>query len=345
MKYVYFLLILAFAAIPFFLFGQNTTERELDKIATEFVVKMRSKKEVKKVVLQDFTLGNKNSKLGKYLTEDFNVALDLIGNLPFELIKPDKTSSTRDTSGGVRLSTLADAANQTANTMSRVNPNGKVNDQLRATGEVLGAIGHLKNVKIGSKTEKPKFDAIIKGDLTNDEASEQIRLIIKVFDNENKQIEIHRGYITKTPSILEMVKASPPVGGGGTDGNALQIFKKDNLIFALKELKQIGNTLECDFDIINEGREDIELYIYDENSRAINKEGGYEYGVSSLKISEKSNSNQINKTIVAGSNFPAKIIFSNVRETVTDLSKINIKCWGTAIGWFIVDFTEIGVNQ
>src|SRR5262249_17809556 len=132
------------------------------------------------------------------------------------------------------------------------------------------------------------IDAIVSG--TTQEFSNYIVLNVKIIELETgTALDVASGKISKTPSVIDLIKE----GVAKTDSvvikesQVLNNFKKDDLIFNVSDCRKIGNFIECKLEITNTGRKNIDLFVYANNSKAINKNGGYEYEVTSISISGK----------------------------------------------------------
>jgi hypothetical protein len=165
-----------------------------------------------------------------------------------------------------------------------------------------------------------------------------------------------QGFITITPSIQKMLKKGnttkplsktepKPIDKKTKNTTYYSVFKKNELKFDLLHCEKKGRYIECEFRIENEGRNDAELYVYSQGSRIINKDGGIEYNISTLKLAEKTNSEQINKTITGTGYIIGLFTFENVIESPTTLSKLELKCWSGSEGWFSVDINDIPVTN
>ena len=268
----------------------------------------------------------------------------LVGDdIPDHNFQVGRTPGQQTTTGQV-----INQANQTAV------KNNLITSEKAATTQAVGdAVTLLGNLNIFKKsTNKLKgIDAVVMGTLS--EYQSNFRLVVKVLDinNDNEIIAQGKGDFVKTKSFVEMwsekiakTNGSGGLLGGAANGDAMQIFKKDNLKFELMECYQSGQTFECVFQITNEGNDDLNLNVYNRESRAINAQSGYEYNVATIKLADKINSNEVSKTLIANSPIKAILSFDMKGGTVENLSKIEVKCWADKIGYFHAEMRNVQVK-
>lgn len=302
------LLALVLCGISFPLHSQSLIYEECKQISDIFIAKLEKNPKIKNIGVVDFTNDKGQiTPLGKYLSTQFYNAL-MNSNKRFTVI--DRS----------QLNALFQENN------------------LRESG--------LLNAGEGSQLGRLKgIDAIVSG--TTQEFSNYIILNVKIIELETgTALDVASGRISKTPSVINLIKEDIPEGDSIVVKRPKPIynFKRDDLIFNVTDCRKIGNFIECKMEITNTGRKNIDLYVYANDSKAMNKEGGYDYNVCSISLSGKTSSSQVVKTIPLNSFVIAVIDFSNVIENATTLSIIQLNCWTSDTGSFKVEIPNVRLN-
>ena len=119
-------------------------------------------------------------------------------------------------------------------------------------------------------------------------------------------------------------------------------YVKNNFRFDLLECKQVGKTIECVFQIVNNGQNDMDLNVYGSNSSKIHNLGsGFEYYLTYIKLAEKVNDREVSKTLIVNAPIIATLAFGNVRDTIKTISKIEIHCYTQESGYYSVVIRDI----
>lgn len=71
---------------------------------------------------------------------------------------------------------------------------------------------------------------------------------------------------------------------------------------------------------------------------------GYEYYAAGVGIADQKNSNEVAKTIVAGTSVKASVTFDLVTDVVRSISKIQIRCHSGGSGYYDIDFRNVTVR-
>lgn len=312
-------------------------EHDMEIMSNKLVIQLNRVK-AKKIIIEAFTTADAPTLLGVYLSDQLSYALLSNPNRNFDLI--DKDGNDLQKGSGKRkmedYGQLVNQMSQTAGGMQSTNNN--VQKAIKG-GEVLGKTIENLGIFTGKNADRIKgLDAIVKGTLT--EYSDFFQLNVKVISTKKNQIVLAMDHINiaKTHDIIEMAKGTY---GSATETKSMQLFKKNDLYFNLLSIKQFGQFFECTIEIENKGRENIDLYMNTDKSRSVNKNGGFEYKATTVKIADISNSNNIKKTLVVNSPVTAVITFTSNGDSIISFSQIEINCWAEDIGSFLIDFKDV----
>ncbi len=304
----------ALLALLCFPAGVGAYEQELDKLSQEMAQDI-AKAGKSTLAVVDFTdLQGNVTALGRFLAEEFSVALADAGQ-GFRVIDRTHLASI------LREHELSETG--------LIDPS-----TARELGKITGV------------------EALITGSLTP--FGDSVRIAVKILDTESATIiGSARGNIAKTGAIGDLLVAGIGGPGGGpapasgpvaappaSQVRAQQTVESDEISFALRGCKVAGGKVTCDFIITNQGK-DRDLYL-DYRSRIFDEYGNEYAGIDgklgnkSAKFSRSSFSNKV----ISGIPTKAEISFSKIADESRLLTMLEIHCY-----YFNVQFRNVPVTR
>lgn len=358
-------LFIAFFIITLPLAAQNFVDAEVNDLAEKIASKIDARNNfeskrnrVKMIVVEDFTdTEGKVSKLGASLAEEFSLALSRSG-ITFGVNGAKDLAVANKNKKGVDLGSVWRGLSKVADGVTD-DTNYKAN---RRNRDVVKSVDGAYDIVNSVKTNKERYkgiDAVVAGTLT--ESNDQYGLLIKVISTDKNYAILTnaKGAITKTPFILALEEEenkriqnktatteSSNSGGirydGGTTSTG-QIVETNNTRVELLEAKQVGQKIECIFQITNIGP-DIDLTMYGAYSegKLIDDNNSYDYSASQIQLGELIDDRYVKKTLVTNNSTTAKITYAGVGRDVSRAARLTVRCHGHG-GYFWVEFRDIDV--
>jgi TolB-like protein len=281
-------------------------EKEIKSISTSMAENI-AKAGKKTIAVVDFTdLQGNVTELGRFIAEEFSVALAGAGK-GFEVV--DRTH-LKSIIAEHKLSATGIIDPQTA----------------RKLGQIAGV------------------DAIITGTITP--FGDSMRLSVKILDTATaKIIGASSGDIAKTKAIEELlakgIEPVPPTPVPGPPTKAQQRVEAKDFIFDLQGCKLAGQTVTCSLSITNKGK-DRELIINPRQVTRIFTDSGDEYQSKEVKLSNKQGT-WVRSLLVSGIPTKSGFTFEEVSAQGSMLALLEIDCGSE--GDFTVQFRNIQLTK
>jgi len=304
--------------------AQNRMDEEIRQLTEQLVAQLNSRAEIRTVAIADFTnLDNQATPLGKFLAEECRTSLIGSTNRRFTVINRSQLEALMREAG--------------------MDADGLINSNTAAR---LGRINGI--------------DAIVFGVLTPTAGFVRVNLQATHLETTNAVAGV-KANITRTPSItaLEKVNEQPVAKPAETDRNnkganpqgteiipnrSASSYRKGNIEMELRGCRQTGAQMECSLKITSRIH-DTDLYIYTNGSRIMDATAGYEYSPANLKLADQYGDDSVKKTIVGDHSAELILYFSNIRQALRQISRLDIHCWSHTTGHFIADLRNITVTN
>lgn len=242
-------------------------------------------------------------------------------------------------------------------------PISKLDDKkILVTGEVTDSEGRdLKDawveVKIADQVRTVMSDA--SGNYSLDIAPST------KFPTSTMRIEVKKGNCKKTETVdiprtnvvykdikLECnssgsVEDKPESNGGKSSSNFVeQSIRKNNMVYKITNCKQLGQEIECYFDVKSENKDDLLMILghYERNSKIIDADTGFEYYCNSITIADLTDDKRVDKKVVAGITVKVRLSFSGVNTKLRTLGMVELHCGSGSAGWYQVEFRDVLVK-
>ena len=255
-------------------------EDEINKLSERMAKEIISANKNKLAVVDFTDLQGDVTELGRFLAEEFSVALSSSGN-DFNII--DR----------VHLKSIIKEHKLSATGL--IDP---------ATARKLGKIAGV--------------EALVTGTITP--FGDTVRLTVKILDTQTaKVISGLRGNIAKTNAIEELLSndiMKITTGGGNTPAikkrkvNTTQRVEDRNFTFDMQTCKRSGSSVKCSLTITNNGQDkrlEILSYVHDTGTRAYDDYGN-EYKAEPIQLANKSSDRSISNILV--NDVPTKAILT-----------------------------------
>lgn len=286
--------------------GASAYEAEIKKMSATMADKIAGTEKAKIAVVDFTNLQGDVTELGRFLAEEFSVALAGAGK-GFKVV--DRT-----------------------HLKSIIKEN-----KLSATGlidpETARKLGQIAGV-----------DALITGTLTP--FGDSVRIAVKVLDASSAEVvDAISGNIAKTEAVKELLannlvlrKVSAGEKRKGKTGESLQVVEADGFTFQLEESRFSNGNIVFSL-LITSIDQDRKLGMYgDERSRFFDYNGN-EYGGSGVKLGNSSHWGHVTNTLIAGIPVKASLTFKGVSEKIKSVALLDVNCG------FHVQFRDILVSK
>jgi len=266
-------------------------EAEIRKLSATMAEKIVSAKKAK-VAVVDFTdLQGGVTELGRFIAEEFSVALAGAGK-GFKVVNRTHLKSI------VRENKLS--------VTGIIDP-----DTARKLGKIAGV------------------EALITGTLTP--FGDSVRISAQILDTTTAEIiDANSGNIAKTEAVKVLLATSVTLGTysaspKGKSGKPLQSVEAGGFIFQLRSCKLSNKVMKFHCLITNTGK-DKELLIYGNwRSRFFDYEGN-EYGASKAQIGNSQSDRYVNKILISGVPTKASLSFGEISPEIRGISAFEIDC-------------------
>lgn len=327
--------------------GQQSLEKEIDRIATSLLSQMRNDK-VKMAAVIDFTYKNQNNtRLGKYLADELSVALTRKGASMMSRAAVQKSLAEAQLPREELLKT------------EPVDPSAPDSVQLAQT--LLNTGAGVINLLFTSGKALKGVEAVVGGYIEDN--GDYLRIVIEVTKNNSKGIALasESGNFVKTPQIREMANGvlpatqmPPPVYTPTTESTpstipvyppAASITERHNhLIFEVIGCRQTGREVECKFNIISENLDD-QLSTYLGDSKITDASNGHEFHLAEMKLADASGTFwYISKSLIGDIPIEATFKFKEVNQKIGMIARLDLKCSSNRLGNFFMTFRKIPVQ-
>lgn len=123
-------------------------------------------------------------------------------------------------------------------------------------------------------------------------------------------------------------------------------FEKDNYFIELMECKQSGTQIICSLRITHrESDANFLINGYTNPPSKIIASNGYDYFLSDVRIGNVVGSGSAEKALVRNLPVNSTIRFKDVFEKIDLISKMEITCSGSDIGYFILEFRDVTIKR
>lgn len=327
--------------------GQQSLEKEIDRIAMSLVSQMQNNK-VKRAAVIDFTYINQtNTRLGKYLADELSVALTRKGASMMSRAAVQKS--------------LAEAQLPREELLKTEPIDRSAPDSVQLAQALLNSGAGVINLLFTSGKALKGVDAVIGGYI--EESGDYLRIVIEVTKNNSKGINLasESGNFVKTPQIREMAngvlpatQTPPPVYAPTTEVTTpttpvyppvASISERHNhLIFEVVGCRQTGREVECKFNIISENMDD-QLTTYLRDSKITDASNGHEFHLTEMKLADASGTGwYIGKSLVGDIPIEASFKFKEVNQKIGMIARLDLNCHTYKLGNFLMTFRKIPVQ-
>jgi hypothetical protein len=210
---------------------------------------------------------------------------------------------------------------------------------------------------LGNATKKLKADVIIYGAIMGQ--GDNLKVTIEASRNNRTKdnVAYAKGNLIKTPDVASLLQGTvaPPTRsnpvlssntpvtgtrpitlGGGSD---VTPFKHNNLTFEIVSCQQSGRSMECILNIVST-EVDADLWLYFNNTRIIDANGGHEFHVQEMKLADASSTNyRVGKTLISDVPIVGILRFNDISRQITSIAKMQINCYN-----FTAQLNNIPVN-
>ncbi|MCK5523259.1 MAG: hypothetical protein KAI83_09015 [Thiomargarita sp.] len=283
-------------------------EAEINKLSATMAEKIAAAKKAK-VAVVDFTdLQGDVTELGRFIAEEFSVALAGAGK-GFKVV--DRT----------HLKSIIKE--------HKLSATGIIDPK---TARKLGKIAGV--------------EALVTGTLTP--FGDTVRITVKILDTETAEIiDANKGNIAKTEAIDDLLGTSvisvPPSARSpkGKSGKPLQTVEARGFIFQLMSSKLSNQTIKISFLIINKGKDKTISLHGDKYSRLFDYDGN-EYGAGKAQIGSSSwSNNYVPYTLISGIPIKASISFGRIPPEINGIAVLEMDCGNS----FQVQFRNVPLSR
>ncbi len=271
-------------------------ESEINKLSATMAEKIAGANKGK-IAVVDFTdLQGNVTELGRFIAEEFSVALAGAGK-GFKVV--DRT----------HLKSIIRENKLSATGM--IDP-----ETARKLGKIAGV------------------EALVTGTMTP--FGDSVRISVKILDTATAEvIEANRGNIAKTQAIEELLArgiATQTTGGKAKSkkrtGAVIATSEVKGFTFELKECKRSGKNLACHV-IVTSNEQDKKLGIYSNHGgrTLIYDDLGYEYVAKKVRVGSFENSSSVKRRFVAGVPTTVVFTFENVNSEAKVITLFEVGCY------------------
>ncbi|MCP4110653.1 MAG: hypothetical protein GY749_34875 [Desulfobacteraceae bacterium] len=273
--------------------NSSAYEDEINKLSVTMAEKIASAKKTK-VAVVDFTdLQGDVTELGRFIAEEFSVALVSTGKR-FKVV--DRT----------HLKSIIKEHKLSAT--GAINP-----DTARKLGKIAGV------------------EALVTGTLTP--FGDSVRISVKILDTTTAEvIDAKRGDIAKTQAIEELLGRIATSGTGLTNIGATKPIQKPKtyqktvvkeFTFELQLCKKTGKSLNCYF-LISSNNQDKKLYVDGTDGSRIFDDIGNEYLATAVQFGNKTDNSEVGKMLPANVPTKARIDFENISPQASRIAILEV---------------------
>jgi len=287
-------------------YNLSAYEAEINKLSATMAEKIAAAKKAK-VAVVDFTdLQGDVTELGRFIAEEFSVALAGAGK-GFKVV--DRTH------------------------LKSIIKEHKLSEKGIIDPKTARKLGKIAGV-----------EALVTGTLTP--FGDTVRIAVKILDTDTAEIiDANRGNIAKTEAIKDLIGTSvtlkiPSANLTGKSGKPLRTVEADGFVFQLMSSKFSNKTITFSFVITNPGK-DKYLRMYGDGSSKLFDYEGNEYGAGKVQIADfQRNNSGVKKRLISGIPVKASISFVGMPPKIKGIALLEIYCYD-----FTIQFRNLPLSR
>ncbi|MCP4353785.1 MAG: hypothetical protein GY795_50705 [Desulfobacterales bacterium] len=299
---------LIFLATAFYMVAvcnSSAYETEIKKLSETMADKIAAAKKAKVAVVDFTNLQGDVTELGRFIAEEFSVALSGAGK-GFKVVNRTHLKSI------VKENKLS--------VTGLIDP-----DTARKLGKIAGV------------------DALITGTLTP--FGDSVRISVQILDATTAEvIDANSGNIAKTEAVIVLLATSvtlaSPASSKGESGKPLQTVEAGGFIFQLMSCKLLNKTIKFSFVITNPDK-DKNLGMYGNRESVLFDTEGNEYGAEKVQIANSQKDNDwLEKRLISGIPTKSSISFGGIPPKIKGIALLEVNCYK-----FKVQFRNVPLSR